>query len=98
MVDWEDPGGRMEHTGAWREEAIELKTKPNVWGVIAAFPATGKIGREDKGAMKARGLASSINRGLLLAYRPVGSFKAVSRLKDGEYKVYAMYLGEEEEW
>jgi hypothetical protein len=98
VVEWEAPeNGRIAE--AWTEEAAELKSKPNTWGMIASYPARGKDRRgRDKGAVKASGLASSITRGVLMAFRPQGAFKGVSRLKDGEYKVYAIYLGEEEEW
>lgn len=40
-------------------------------------------------------MASAIRTARLRAYAPAGSFEAVSRKVDGEFRVYARYVGSE---
>jgi hypothetical protein len=80
-ADQRRPGGAKRHA----EVAAQLKSRPGEWARVAAF---------DKDT-RSRTYAHYIRRGGLAAYRPDGSFEAVSRTVDGEYRVYARYVGGE---
>lgn len=68
----------------WRWEALELRTRPGVWALLAQTDTRGK----------ATSLASSIRIGKLVAFAPQGLFEAVSRTwPDGTHHVYARYVG-----
>ncbi|MFH8409575.1 hypothetical protein ACH4FX_33055 [Streptomyces sp. NPDC018019] len=64
-----------------------LKARPGQWA---------RVQKREKRA-RAATAAYQINRGLLAAFRPAGSFEAASRTVDGEYLVYARYVGHVQE-
>lgn len=89
VVSWENPpgkGGRREvdHNAV----AAELKANAGAWGKIGVYPTPSSSGST----------ANQIRTASLAAYRPAGSFEAMSRTADGEYRVYARYVGEEQEY
>lgn len=55
------------------------------WAVIATESSPSSAGS----------IASRIREGVFMAMRPAGSFDACSRSVDGEYLVYACYVGDE---
>lgn len=85
-VVWEDPpqaavGTYCKHSPI----ADKLRTRKGEWGRVAVCAT----------ATKARVMASSIRRGVSKAYEPRGDFDATHRFVDGEYRVYARYLGDD---
>ncbi len=80
---------RRNNTPAMRFTAAAemLRARPGQWA---------RVQKRDKRAHAATA-AYQINRGLLAAFRPAGSFEAASRTVDGEYLVYARYVGHEQE-
>lgn len=90
-VIWEDPPAR-ERSGRGPQDvnhgkvAESLKANPHTWGRVGKYSS----------ANSSASVASHIRRGLLTAYAPAGLFLAVARTVDGEHRVYAMYIGEEE--
>ena len=92
MIRWEEPPetGTSSRPGAWTEEAAELRENPSRWAVIAEYSEDQKV--------KAYDLVGMIKRGKAVAFRPSGSFDAVTRRSpDGTQVVYAMYAGEEDQ-
>jgi hypothetical protein len=70
----------------WRWEAVELRTRPGVWALLAQ--------RDSRS--KATSLASAIRIGKLVSFSPQGLFEAEARTwPDGTHHVYARYVGEE---
>lgn len=73
-------GGRStKHTAI----AAELKARPGEWARIETSTSPNA----------ASSMANHISGARLKAYAPAGSFEAVSRTVDGEYRVYARYVG-----
>ena len=65
--------------------ARTLMMNPAKWGII----------RQTKSESAARGFASAVNQGDILAYSPKGDFKAsVRKNQSGTYTVYVKYLGQ----
>lgn len=65
----------------WYEIAEALRAKPGAWALVRSgiYPSAPR----------------SIKRGLLVAFRPAGSFDAVMRsVKDGRGDLWARYIGE----
>ncbi|MGW7435673.1 hypothetical protein [Streptomyces sp. NPDC054849] len=63
--------------------ADQLRTRPGQWAHI-----------DSKGTRaSAASTAYLVNNGRLGAYAPAGTFEAKSRTVDGEYRVYARYIG-----
>lgn len=82
---WEEPppanrGGGTNH----RVVASQLRTNPEVWGRIGTYKTSASAGS----------MARTIRTAALTAYEPEESFEAVSRRIDGQYYVYARYVGE----
>ncbi|MEU3851785.1 hypothetical protein [Streptomyces sp. NPDC029554] len=65
------------------EVAAALKARPGQWAVVRTVPAR----------TTAATSAYNIRVAKSAAYAPAGSFEAVSRSVDGEYRVYARYVG-----
>jgi len=85
-IRFEDPpGARSAATGRdWTAAAAVLRKEPRRWAIVAVCP----------NAVTAASTANNIRRGQVAAMRPVGAFEAVSRTVDGEYRVYARWVGE----
>jgi hypothetical protein len=64
--------------------AEALKANPKTWARVGKYRTVNS----------SASVASHIRGGLLTAYEPAGSFEAVARTVDGEYWVYAKYIGE----
>lgn len=83
---WEEPPPRASNTPGrttkWRKIAAELKANPGRWAVVDT-KANQHLSAQS---------AYLINRGQLAGLSP-GEFEAVSRLVDGEARVYARYVG-----
>lgn len=76
-------GGRWNAVCDYKTIASELRASPGEWGIVAEFdrrpPATAPSHR--------------IRHGLNAAFRPSGTYKAVSREVADKHIVYAMYVG-----
>lgn len=94
-MKWEDPpesGGFTKKQNVYVEEAEELRSHPGVWGIVDTFPRSRDA--------HARSVTNGIIKGKYVAFRPEGSFDAVSRKgtdEDGTpvVKVYGKYIKEE---
>jgi len=75
--------GHLDHA----EVVRQLKAKPGKWAKVPGYDAKTDAGQ--------RVLASQIGKAQLKAYRPAGSFEAVSRKdpKTGEIGIWARYVG-----
>lgn len=84
-VTWEDPPAPSARRGgpAWVQQ---LKNNPGKWAHVET-----KTSRE-----RANGFAGNVKFGKATCYQPAGSFEAVFRTVDGEFRVYARYVGETE--
>jgi hypothetical protein len=84
-MEWEEPGPARRSATTRDHAAItaELKSKPGEWAVI------------DKGLKRdaAGMLAHHIRRGMLVAYRPAGTYEAASRADGATHRVHARYVG-----
>lgn len=70
---------------AWQEEAAQLRARSGSWARIGVKPTSHQAGN----------LAADIRSGRLGVFAPAGSFEAVARHVDGEYRVYARFVGGE---
>lgn len=72
------------NASAWLEEAAELKAHKGHWAKLKTFAKSSGAGS----------LSSAIKAGKLAAFKPAGSFEAVSRTNDdGTAVVFARYVG-----
>lgn len=74
---------RARQTSVHMEAAKALRRQPNRWARIKTTAT----------AQAARNAAHQIRNGRITAYNPPGHFEAVSRTVDGEFRVYARYVG-----
>lgn len=83
-VSWEEPPRvtRGRSRAAFMEVADKLRANPGVWACIARYGKTGSAGS----------IAAHISKGRYDGIEP-GEFEAVSRNVDGEFRVYARYVG-----
>lgn len=81
---WEEPPrvSRGQSRAAFLDIAEKLRANPGVWAMVAKFDRVGRAGS----------IAGHINRG---RYEGItaGEFEAVSRSVEGEYRVYARFVG-----
>lgn len=85
ILRWEDPpperrGGRPSNRFPAELVALDLRRNPGRWAVVEEAP-------------NRLSLASQIRDGLYPAFRPAGSFEAVSRSLEGVVVTYARYVG-----
>lgn len=66
------------------DTARQLQERPGEWGIIHTPPTRAA----------AYATAFQIRRGILANFRPGGTYEAVGRTVDGEYRVYARFVGE----
>jgi hypothetical protein len=91
VIRWEDPptperhGGRGGRHRDWAGIVTELRGRPGVWALVAVCPNAGS----------ARGAADQLRNGRGGFPLPC-PLEAVSRTVDGEYRVYARYVGKPE--
>ena len=79
----ERPAMRTERPATkWSRIAADLQTNPGEWAIIDRRPD----------AHSASAAAHSIRMGVL-KNMPRGEFEAAARKVDGEYRVYARYVG-----
>ena len=76
------PGRGARPKGWHGEVARQLRARPGEWAVIDVYGSQAS----------AAGVAYQIRMGGYSAYQPRGAWEAVSRLVDGENRVYARYL------
>jgi hypothetical protein len=74
--------GRMPSDTS-RDIANQLKERPGDWAHI----------RSSATSRRAASLAHHIRTGTSHAFRPKGAFDAKARLVDGQFRVYACYIG-----
>lgn len=79
---WEDPPDITALQVA-RSLADELRARPGEWAVVSTHPTMGT----------AQSTSSNIRSGRRAIYRPRFAFDATAREVDGEYRVYARYIG-----
>jgi hypothetical protein len=84
-IRWEDPPPRSRgEKGTWVERLQPLLAHPKRWAVVRILPAN-----------RARQVAHLLTRkGVLM---PPGRWEFASRIVDGEGRVYARYLGPDED-
>lgn len=88
-ITWEDPPPKVERGGGggrhdWEGIGRSLSRRPGRWAFVARATSSGA----------AYNLVGQIKRKTLFGlYVHSGQFEAVSRTVDGEYRVYARYLG-----
>jgi hypothetical protein len=73
------PPSDARATGAWRDEAAELRDRPGEWAVVATMPSN-----------RAAAMTANIRLGKLAAFRPAGTFEATKRGED----VWVRYVGD----
>lgn len=78
------PKNRQSSAAHHSTVAAQLKERPGEWARAGAYGSYGS----------SASMARHIRQGHLAAYRPQGAFEAVARTVDGEYRVYARYVGE----
>lgn len=84
-ISWEQPpAGRDKPITrtAWGPIVAELRTRPGEWAVVAVKPT----------AAAAATVAAHMRRGIYTGMSR-GEFEAMARTVDGEYRVYARYVG-----
>lgn len=87
-MQFEDPPGKYDARSKvdHRAVAAELKARPGEWAIVrTGFPSK----------FAAATAASRIKAGHPVAYRPPGSFDALSRTVDSELRLYARYTGKD---
>jgi hypothetical protein len=90
VIRWEDPPPRHRSVGRldWSTVADELEGNPARWALVHEASIA------DPDVRTARGIASGINTATLTAFRPAGTYEAVSRMINNRCFVYARYVGE----
>lgn len=73
------PGKQTKH----ERIASKLIARPGEWACIGTYST----------APSSNSIAHMIRHGKATAYQPAESFEAVSRLVNGEHRVYARYVG-----
>lgn len=66
-----------------KEVPAQLRAHPGEWAII--HTAQTRVG--------AYAMAHQIRTGILASYRPKGHFEALGRTVDGEFRVYARFVG-----
>jgi hypothetical protein len=84
-IKWEDPPPDGRST-QWSEVTDQLRARPGSWAIVAVRRSIGSASDICEKFKTARQSP---------AFAPAGSFEAVTRKVDGEYRVYARYLGGE---
>ncbi|MFA7264803.1 MAG: hypothetical protein WC054_00585 [Candidatus Nanopelagicales bacterium] len=111
QLQWKEPAGRQQ-AGVAAKLADQLRANPGEWAIIEEYPVPvypanpteeqkDEVRAESKKVRaKASSRASLIKQGRVAAYKPQGSFNAVSRSEDvGDQRVirvYAVYSGDGE--
>lgn len=87
-VRWETPPMPNAYRNRidWPGIAETLRRRPGKWAHIHTDPKP----------EYAASMAGRVRTGVIAAMRPPGTFDAVSRTVDGEFRVYARYVGGEE--
>lgn len=82
-IEWEDPA--PSKTGPkWDDFSDRLRANPGRWAILP--------GSEDLSPNYAIG--TSINHGLIAAFRPAGAFEATARMQpSGRRRTYVRYVG-----
>lgn len=84
-IVWEEPpswsGGKGQFD--WAAVAALLRRRPKEWAIVRVMADS----------MRSTQTAHYIKSGKLAAFRPAGDFEARARCVDGEYRVYARYVG-----
>ncbi|MFJ9644988.1 hypothetical protein [Streptomyces sp. NPDC101206] len=82
-------------------EPLPRATQKGQWGINAVIAAhlrhrPGEWAHIDNKATRASAASTAylIRTGGLRAYTPTGHYEATSRTVDGEYRVYARYIGQ----
>jgi hypothetical protein len=83
-LKFEDPPPPKRAPRGFEEIAQKLKDSPGKWAVIAVYPD-----RSGAGSQRMR-----VTRGLTRPWQPAGDFEATARAIDGEYRLYARYMGD----
>ena len=86
-IRFEEPPADSRSSGQYPsngEVVAALKARPGEWALI----------RTVSSVSSATSTAYQIRSARLSAFAPAGSFEAVSRTTNGEYRVYARYVGE----
>lgn len=92
IIRWEEPpptnakGGRGfgSASSQWAEVAKLLTANVGRWALL----------KECTSVHSAGSLAGRVREGRVLCFAPRGDFEACTRAVDGQYRVYARYLGD----
>jgi hypothetical protein len=86
MLTFEEPPRPASITASVQEQedaARQLRARPGEWAPVTKQSSAGNAGQ----------FAYTVRRGLRKAWLPAGEFEAVARKVDGEYRVYARFVG-----
>lgn len=89
QIVWEEPPeqtvkrDRVDH----KARAAALKSRPGAWGIVATYDS----------ASIAASVAQGIRGGSTNAWKPQGAFEAKARTVEKEHRVYARFVGGDEE-
>lgn len=90
-VRWEDPPSANRSANRrkrqWEPRLLPLMEQPKRWAVVRTYP-TAKQAYDAVGNLRGAGYRR---------YLPSGRWEFTSRTVDGEYRLYARYLGPEDE-
>lgn len=82
VISWDaPPSGKPNHD--WVAIVAELRTRPGEWAYVARYESYAAVGQ----------IAQQLRAGVLAAAKPAGTVHATARKVDGEYRVYARYVG-----
>lgn len=84
-IVWEEPPNANARRNYTSSDVDALMANPGRWARLGSYRTRGS----------AYPMAHRIKNGLLKKWQPVGAFEAVVRPKDGEFAVYARYVGED---
>lgn len=94
VLRWEEPPATRRKGGypqglsksRWADVADDLRARPGEWALIA-----------ETAVATNSGLATQIRMGQMVCFSPAGDFDAETRRKDGVRKVWAVYVGDDED-
>lgn len=94
VIRWENPpatrakgGGYGRPNSQYQALAEQLRSRQGVWALVSV--------RAEQN--RAASLAGVIREGRTVCFGPRGDFDACTRAVDGMYRVYARYVGDNEE-
>ncbi|MGW1998390.1 hypothetical protein [Embleya sp. NPDC001921] len=85
-IRFEEPPASKRSSNPTIAIAAALKARPNEWAIVHVAAASALANNK----------ATQIRAGRARAFTPAGAFEAKTRVVDGEYRVYARFVGSAE--